>query len=49
MVVTVVLAAAIGGFVIWNIRTMIRNVRQGKSIDGCDGNCSHCSQCPHSH
>lgn len=47
MVVTVVLGVAIGAFVAWNIRNMVRNVKQGKSIDGCDGNCSHCSQCKH--
>ena len=45
MVATVVVGAIIAVALILNIRRMVLNVKQGKSIDGCDGNCSHCSHC----
>ena len=31
-----------------NVAKMIDNVRHGRSIDGCDGDCSHCRACCHS-
>ena len=39
MVATVIVGAIIAVALILNIRRMVRNVKQGKSIDGCDGNC----------
>jgi hypothetical protein len=45
MVATVIIAAVIAVALFVNIRRMIANVKAGKSIDGCDGDCSHCSQC----
>lgn len=45
MVATVIVGAVIAAALVFNIRRMVHNVKQGKSIDGCDGNCSHCSHC----
>jgi hypothetical protein len=45
MVATIILSVLIGIWLIINIRRMILNVKEGKSIDGCDGNCAHCKGC----
>ena len=45
MVIAILLALLIGIWLFINIRKMVNNVKEGKSIDGCDGNCSHCKGC----
>ena len=45
MVATVIVATLIGVALFFNIRRMVLNVKEGKSIDGCDGNCEHCNHC----
>lgn len=47
MIATITITAVIAVALAWNIRNMVRNVRAGRSIDGCNGDCSHCSQCKH--
>ncbi len=43
MTATVVIAAVIGIWLFINMRKMVDNIRHGRSIDGCDGDCSHCA------
>ena len=41
--ITIVLALVIAVWFFINARKMVRNVKEGKSIDGCNGDCGHCS------
>ncbi len=45
MIASIVCIAVIGVAFAYSVRKMVLNVKAGKSIDGCDGNCSHCSGC----
>ena len=45
MVVTIVVGAVIAVWLFINIRKMVNNVKNGRSIDGCDGNCGKCKGC----
>lgn len=47
MIANIVVIVAVAAGLVYNIRKMVLNVKAGKSIDGCDGDCSHCSGCKH--
>ena len=47
MAATIIVLLIIGIWVAINLRKMISNIKNGRSIDGCDGDCSHCSSCHH--
>lgn len=49
MIANIVIASLIGIWLFINISKMVNNVRNGRSIDGCDGDCLHCatSSCHH--
>ena len=42
-IITVILVALIAIWFFINLKKMINNVKEGKSIDGCNGDCGHCS------
>jgi hypothetical protein len=44
---TITIAAILFIWIGINAYKMIQNVINGRSIDGCDGDCSHCKECPH--
>lgn len=46
---SIIVLSVVGIIVIVNVAKMIDNIRRGRSIDGCDGDCSHCRGCHHSH
>lgn len=39
---TIIVASIIGIWFIYCIAKMVKNVKDGKSIDGCNGDCSSC-------
>lgn len=45
MAVTIIVSVIIAVWLVINIRKMVLNVKNGKSIDGCNGDCSHCKSC----
>ncbi|MDD6157553.1 MAG: FeoB-associated Cys-rich membrane protein [Lachnospiraceae bacterium] len=46
MVATIIISIALIVIVAFIIRGMIRNVKNGKGLDGgCSGNCSKCGRC----
>ena len=47
MLATIIVLLIVGIIVVINVAKMIDNVRHGRSIDGCDGDCSHCKGCHH--
>lgn len=48
MIATIVLCLVLAAIVFWNVRTIVRNVRAGKDIGGCGGDCTKCHCCQHS-
>ena len=45
---SIIVLLIVGIIVVINVKKMIDNIRNGRSIDGCDGDCSHCKSCHHS-
>lgn len=43
MNIPLILGVLIAIWFVYNLYKMIHNAAQGKSLDGCDGNCAHCS------
>ncbi len=47
MLATIIISIVLLVIVYLIIRSMIRNVKNGKSIEGCGGDCSKCGGCSH--
>ena len=39
----IILCVPIALVLFFSIRAMVRNVKAGRSIDGCNGDCAHCA------
>ncbi len=47
MLASIIVLLIVGVICAIIIARMVDNVKHGRSIDGCDGDCSHCSSCHH--
>ncbi len=47
MLATIIISVILLAIVCLIVRGMVRNVKNGKGIDGCGGDCSKCGGCSH--
>ena len=40
--VDVIICIPVAVILYFSVRAMVRNVKAGRSIDGCSGDCAHC-------
>ena len=41
--IDIVICMPVVAVLFFSVRAMVRNVKAGRSIDGCNGDCSHCA------